>query len=78
MSERRLRVRLEWKPQDLWIGVYWKRSDEQSRAILLYDVWICILPMLPIHLTWHRENPEWAKERARVDAYLRSREEGRG
>lgn len=43
---------LEWKPQDLWVGVYWKRrytSDTDGWT----DVYICLLPCLPIHLYWH-------------------------
>lgn len=32
-------VRLEFKPQDCWIGAFWKPGH----------VWVCLLPMLPIH-----------------------------
>ena len=32
-------LQLEWKPQDLWIGVYWKNTPERL------DVWVC----LPLH-----------------------------
>jgi hypothetical protein len=52
-------ARLEWKPQDLWIGVFWKkdvtpmRSDEFVEWHTL-DVWICCVPCLPIHLRWLR------------------------
>lgn len=41
---RRWSVRLEWKPQDLWIGVFWKKET------LYVDVWVCVLPCLPIHI----------------------------
>jgi hypothetical protein len=40
-------VALEFKPQDLWIGAYWHRSEDGL------DVWVCLLPMLPIHV-WRR------------------------
>jgi len=36
-------LQLEWKPQDLWIGVYWKNTPERL------DVWVCLLPCLPLH-----------------------------
>lgn len=36
--------RVEWKPQDCWLGAFWKR-----KAPLALDVWVCLLPMLPIH-----------------------------
>jgi len=42
-----MRVRLEWKPEDLWVGVFWRRSGRRT------DVWVCLLPCLPIHIEWH-------------------------
>lgn len=52
---RRWFIRLEWKPQDCWVGVFWKRSgkfrgrfDENPYL----DVWVCMVPMLPIHYGW--------------------------
>lgn len=51
-----MRIRLEWKPQDLWIGVFWKRTTLRASRSLLsglrYDMWICLLPCLPIHIVW--------------------------
>lgn len=43
---RRWFVRVERKMQDAWVGVYW------DRAPLALDVWVCIVPMLPIHFGW--------------------------
>lgn len=40
--------RIEWKPQDLWVGVFWKRQTGY-RGLPSLDVWVCLLPMLPIH-----------------------------
>lgn len=37
-----MRVRLEWKLQDLWIGAYWQPGN----------LWICLLPCVPIHVSW--------------------------
>ena len=36
----------EWKPQDLWVGVFWKRI---GNAV---DVWVCLLPCVPLHVSW--------------------------
>ncbi len=36
-----MRLRLEFKKQDLWIGAYWDRDN----------VWICLVPMFPIHIS---------------------------
>lgn len=40
------RIRLEFKLADCWIGVFWK---QQARR---HDVWVCLLPCLPLHITW--------------------------
>mgnify|MGYP001363769621 CR=1 FL=1 len=42
----------EWKPQDLWVGVYWKSI---GHAV---DVWICFLPCIPLHITLLYHDPE--------------------
>lgn len=42
------RVRLEWKPADCWVGVFWKSHPWNTRL----DVWVCVVPMVPIHLIW--------------------------
>ncbi len=36
-------VSLEFKIQDLWIGVFWKTGKGE------FDLWLCLLPCLPIH-----------------------------
>ncbi len=52
LVRRRLRnfefynIQLEWKPQDMWIGLFWKRTGGTI------DAWLCIVPMLPIHASW--------------------------
>ena len=40
------RIRLEFKLQDVWIGAYWKRLGN------CVDVWVCLVPCLPLHFTW--------------------------
>lgn len=42
---------LEWKVADCWIGLYWHSvpSDRETWR----HVWLCLLPMLPIHASWH-------------------------
>lgn len=53
---RNFTVALETKMEDLWIGAFWRYSDpyvffEQIRFKKL-EVWICLLPCLPVHLTF--------------------------
>lgn len=56
-----MRIRPEFKPQSLWVGLFWKVSGEtrhyvagttEFRVRKQVDMWICIIPMLPIHFTW--------------------------
>ena len=48
--ERRLKVRLEFEPRDLWIGIYWESCV--IGKMQHYDVWVCIMPTLPIHIMY--------------------------
>lgn len=52
-----MKAKVEWKPRDLVVGVYWKRTFYRTltyryRAV---HVWVCLLPCIPIHLTFTRE-----------------------
>lgn len=58
-----MRARLEFQPRDLWIGAFWEVSEcwaddpcdpFDDRTITMVDLWICLLPMLPLHLSWAR------------------------
>ena len=50
-----MRVRLKFEPRDLWIGVYWNR-DYHTRGpgpqgiTVTTDVYVCIVPALPVHV----------------------------
>lgn len=44
--------KFEWKVQDLWIGAYWKRTGE------FWDLWICLIPCMPLHISWWFGDPE--------------------
>lgn len=48
----KLAIRFEKKWQDVWVGAYWHRS------IGGMDIWICILPTLPIHIRIFKVN-QW-------------------
>jgi len=62
-------LRLEFKPQDCWVGVYWRRTpwggmylDRGWLQGCVTDVWICLVPMLPIHIRWGRGKPDASAE----------------
>jgi len=50
---------IEWKPQDLWIGAFWKRT-ELKPSLTGYDVWVCLVPCIPIHVWWYRRQADAA------------------
>jgi hypothetical protein len=53
----RLWWQIIWEPRDLWIGVYWDRPDIQWRHCL--DVYICVLPCLPLKLSMRWSGLVW-------------------
>jgi hypothetical protein len=44
-------VRVEWRPQDLWIGAFWKREEHGGFILRTFDLWVCLVPCLPIHFS---------------------------
>jgi len=42
------KIRFEFKLQDFWIGLFWKKLENQT------DIWICLIPCFPIHITRFR------------------------
>lgn len=56
-SRPHFQLTLEFKPQDLWLGVYWNRGSRHSASssgiqhVSVTDVWVCLLPCLPIHVS---------------------------
>lgn len=58
-------VRFEFKPQDCWVGAFWRTSDGHSERGFpgkWINLWVCLVPMLPIHFIWFREVAPWSKE----------------
>jgi hypothetical protein len=46
---RKFYLKVEWKLQDFWVGAYWERDPRWG-----LDVWVCIIPTLPLHFGWRR------------------------
>ena len=44
-----MKIKLEYKWQDMWIGLFYKREV----PIPIKHLWICIIPMLPLHIVWY-------------------------
>lgn len=39
-------AQIEFKLADLWVGAFWKRTGS------CVDVWVCLVPCVPIHVSW--------------------------
>lgn len=44
--------RWEFKLQDMWVGVFWKRTGN------CVEMWICFLPCIPLHISWWWHDPD--------------------
>lgn len=49
-------VSLMFEPRDLWFGVYWDRPTPSGWHRSL-DVYVCLLPLLPLKFQWRRQSP---------------------
>jgi hypothetical protein len=48
-SSKEISIKLLWEPRDLWIGLFWAKSD------LYHRMWyICFIPCLPIRIHFKR------------------------
>lgn len=45
------KIQLKFEPRDIWVGVYWEYNKEAIMTRWL-NVYLCILPMLPIRFRW--------------------------
>lgn len=57
-AKRSVRVSVEFKREDCWVGVFWRtrrnpRSSGLDRHVTTW--WICLIPMVPIVVTWTRD-----------------------
>jgi hypothetical protein len=39
-----LKIQFEFKVEDLWVGVFWKREKH------ILHIWVCVLPCVPLHV----------------------------
>ena len=47
-----MKVKIEYKLQDFWVGIFWKSDIEhgQGETVKRYHIWICLIPCFPIHI----------------------------
>ena len=47
-----MKVSIKWVPRDLWVGIYIGEATAIPYARYERTVYVCLLPCLPICLTW--------------------------
>lgn len=49
---------VKFEPRDTWVGVYWDFQpyiwDPDQTYHWVFDLYICVIPCLPLHLSWRR------------------------
>jgi hypothetical protein len=55
-----MKARIKFEPRDLWFGVYWNLTESVESSYRCLDVYVCIVPVFPIKLTfeWGWRNPK--------------------
>jgi hypothetical protein len=53
---------LEFKLQDCWVGVYWEVTKRPHSKSMVVDLWVCLLPTLPMHFQWEQGTDKVKKE----------------
>ena len=57
----RVSVGLEFKPADLWVGVFWRMDSasphfDAARQHVVWrrvlHIWVCVVPCFPLHIRW--------------------------
>lgn len=56
----RTSVKLKFAPQDMWVGLFWKwMVTGYENTFKRLDLYICILPMLPLHIRVTSSKPKF-------------------
>lgn len=45
-------ITVKFEPRDLWIGVFWKLHRSIESKFKRLELYICIVPMFPIYITF--------------------------
>ncbi len=63
-----MKIGIEFKPQDLWIGIYFKfwnasvfpyaKDNNFIDKYKYYELFVCLLPCLPIHISFEVKKNE--------------------
>ncbi len=51
-------AKILWEPRDLWVGVFWDKDSSYPNHGAYLDIYICLIPMLPLYIVLHRTEEE--------------------
>lgn len=54
-------VKLQFKANDLWIGIHWRIRDSALYPFTLnrwLEIYVCLIPTLSLRLRWRLRNPD--------------------
>lgn len=57
INRPRLKVQFQFEPRDVWVGLFWRVTHHYKVGIAIVHLYICLLPLLPIHVSVLRERP---------------------
>ena len=49
-----MKVSIEFKLADTWIGVFWKRDIDFITDLPGLQIWICLISCVPIHIIFNK------------------------
>lgn len=44
-----------FEPRDMWVGLYWTNEPLNGWDKWKFHVYICVVPMFPLHIMWKRK-----------------------
>jgi len=47
-------IDVKFVPGDMWIGIFWRNSYSVESTFSRFEIFLCVLPCVPIHLNWSR------------------------
>ena len=74
MRKKEMKIRIEFKLEDFWIGIFWKKNFDRYTDIkkeypytsiyIRYQIWICVVPCFPVHITtqWNLFTPNMLEQ----------------
>lgn len=51
INRDRVKAQIQWEPDALWVGLFWRVNHEMPPPFYTLHLYVCILPLLPLHVT---------------------------